>query len=195
MTLSGDSRQDDNASFTTPALPKKRFGRYESLAILGLAIVLIGFNYSVFSKEQVLKAGVPIKLALAPRDPRAFLTGDYMALNTDLSNKIRRDVSKPRDGFVIVKLDEQGVAQFIRVQDLASGLAAGELALKFREREHGVRVGPKAFYFQEGFAEPFEKARFGEYRLANNRDVLLLQMLDEKFKVIAPSSIKLDSKN
>lgn len=165
-----------------------RIGRYEILALLGLALVLVGFNYSVLSKEQVLKTGTPIKLALAPRDPRALLTGDFMALITDLSNKIRRDESKRRDGFVIVKLDEQGVGQYLRIQELANGLAAGELAIKFRDRGTGVRVGPNAFYFQEGFAKPFELARFGEYRLASNGDVLLVRMLDEKLKVIAPTS-------
>jgi uncharacterized membrane-anchored protein len=167
-------------------VPKTLFGQYEILALIGLAIVLVGFNYSVFSKEQVLKTGVPIKLALAPRDPRALLTGDYMALNTDVSNKIRQDVSKRRDGFVIVKLDGQGVGQFLRVQELAGTLASDELAIKFRARENGVKVGPNAFYFQEGFAKPFEQARFGEYRLASNGDVLLMNMLDEKMVVIKP---------
>jgi uncharacterized membrane-anchored protein len=174
--------------FNTPTSLSRRLGRFEVLALLGLAFVLSSFNYSVFTKEQVLKTGIPLKLALAPRDPRALLTGDFMALNIDISNKIRQDVSKRRDGFVVVKLDGQGVAQFVRVQELASGLAPGELGVKFREREHGVRVGPNAFYFQEGFAGPFEKARFGEYRLATNGDVLLVQMLDEKMKVIAPSA-------
>jgi uncharacterized membrane-anchored protein len=187
MSQASNPKQGDGVTLNTPVFSKVSLGRFEILSLLGLVIVLIGFNYSVFTKEQVLKNGTPIKLALAPRDPRALLTGDYMALNTDISNKIRQDVSKRRDGFVVVKLDGQGVAQFERVQEIASGLAPGELAVKFRERELGVRVGPNAFYFQEGFAGPFEKARFGEYRLATNGDVLLVQMLDEKMKVIAPS--------
>jgi uncharacterized membrane-anchored protein len=164
-------------------------GRFELLAILGLAVVLVGFNYSVFTKEQVLKTGIPIKLALAPRDPRALLTGDYMALNTDIANKIRQDASKRQDGFVIVKRDEQSVGQYVRVEEKAEGLKDGELAIKFRDRQLGVRVGPNAFYFQEGFAKPFEKARFGDYRLAANGDMLLVNMLDEKMQIIEPSKL------
>jgi uncharacterized membrane-anchored protein len=191
MSLSSDHAQDIRKNTSTVGGHIGHFGgrgRYEILALLGLAIVLAGFNYSVFNKEQVLKSGTPIKLALAPRDPRALLTGDFMALNTDVSNKIRRDESQRRDGFVIIKLDEQGVGQFLRVQELATGLAPGELAIKFRDRGNGVRVGPNAFYFQEGFAKPFEQARFGEYRLASNGDILLVQMLDEKLRLIAPTS-------
>jgi uncharacterized membrane-anchored protein len=187
MSDAFNQQAKSEAKMPTPMQPKALFGRYELLALVGLAIVLLGFNYSVFSKEQVLKNGVPIKLALGPRDPRALLTGDYMALNTDVSNKIRQDTSKRRDGFVIVKLDGQGVGQFLRVQELTGDLAAGELAIKFRDRENGVRVGPNAFYFQEGFAKPFELARFGEYRLASNGDVLLVNMLDEKMVVISPA--------
>jgi uncharacterized membrane-anchored protein len=188
MSEALDQHVEPQARMPTAKQSKALFGRYEILALIGLAIVLAGFNYSVFNKEQVLKTGVTIKLALAPRDPRALLTGDYMALNTDVANKIRQDISKRRDGFVIVMLDGQGVGQFLRVQELAGDLAAGELAIKFRDRENGVRVGPNAFYFQEGFAKPFEQARFGEYRLASNGDVLLVSMLDEKKAVIKPAS-------
>jgi uncharacterized membrane-anchored protein len=188
MSEASDQQVKPEVKLPTAMQPKALFGRFEILALLGLAIALVSFNYSVFSKEQVLKTGVPIKLALAPRDPRALLTGDYMALNTDVSNKIRQDVSKRRDGFVIVTLDGQGVGQFLRVQEFSGDLAAGELAIKFRDRENGVRVGPNAFYFQEGFAKPFEQARFGEYRLASNGDVLLVNMLDEKMVVIKPAS-------
>jgi uncharacterized membrane-anchored protein len=188
MSEAFDQQVEPEAKMPPAMQSKAFFGRYEILAFIGLAVVLIGFNYSVFSKEQALKSGVPLKLALAPRDPRALLTGDYMTLNTDVSNKIRQDVSKRRDGFVIVKLDAQGVGQFLRVQGPAGDLAAGELAIRFRARENGVRVGPNAFYFQEGFAKPFEQARFGEYRLATNGDLLLVNMLDEKMVVIRPES-------
>jgi uncharacterized membrane-anchored protein len=160
------------------------FGRFELLALLGLAIVLLGFNYSVYTKEATLKSGVALKLALAPRDPRALMTGDYMALNTELANQIRRDTSDRSDGFVIVKPDERGVSRFIRIQSSADGLALNELALKFRDRSNGVRVGTDAFYFQEGQAQAFESARFGEYRLATNGDLLLIRMLDENLAPI-----------
>jgi uncharacterized membrane-anchored protein len=170
------------------SLNSKRVGRFELLALLGLAILLMGFNYSVYTKEDTLKNGVALKLALAPRDPRALMTGDYMALNTELATKIRRDVSERtferNDGFVIVKPDEQGVSRFVRIQSNNDGLATNEFALKYRDRSSGVRVGTDAFSFQEGQAQAFESARFGEYRLATNGDLLLVRMLDEKLAPI-----------
>jgi uncharacterized membrane-anchored protein len=164
----------------------KHLGRFEWLALIGLALVLVGINYAVYSKENTLKNGAVLKLALAPRDPRALMTGDYMALNTEVANKIRGEVSARSDGFVIVKPDEQGVSRFVRVQALNDGLLSNEYALKYRNRTTGVRVGTDAFYFQEGQAQAFESARFGEYRLGSNGDLLLVHMLDESFKPIAP---------
>ena len=163
-----------------------QIGPYELLALLGLALILLGFNYSVYTKEKILATGTPIKLALAPRDPRALMTGDFMALNLDVATKVRQYESKRRDGFVIIKPDANGVAQFVRIEERAESLKPGELAIKFRDRERSVRVGLDAFYFQEGLAKEYEAARFGEYRLAANGDILLVQMLDEKLQVIKP---------
>jgi uncharacterized membrane-anchored protein len=164
----------------------KRFNRFEWLALIGLALVLVGFNYAVYTKEYILKNGTVLKLALAPLDPRALMTGDYMALNAEVANKIRGEISERSDGFVIVKPDEQGVSRFVRVQAHDDRLLPNEYALKYRDRTTGVRVGTDAFYFQEGQAQAFERARFGEYRLGSNGDLLLVHMLDESFKPIAP---------
>jgi uncharacterized membrane-anchored protein len=172
----------------------RRWGLYEVLALIGLVIALAAVNYAIFQKEQVLNSGALIKLALAPRDPRALLTGDYMALTTAVENNINRSADRHRfarrDGFVIVKSDDRGIGQFVRVQDVQDGLGTGELAVKFRDRGGDVRVGPNAFYFQEGSAAAFALARFGEYRLAANGELLLVQMLDEQFRVINGAKTK-----
>jgi uncharacterized membrane-anchored protein len=172
-----------------------RLDRFSWLALLGLVAVLVGFNYSVASKENVLHSGTVIKLALAPRDPRALLTGDYMALVTDVGRNVEREVFKKalkadsnevnenqvsrRDGFAIVKPDDRGISQLVRVQESLYPVNEGELAVRFRHRDDGIRLGPNAFYFQEGMANLFEKARFGEYRLAASGELLLVHMLDE----------------
>jgi uncharacterized membrane-anchored protein len=172
-------------SSTSPkAITEKRFDLFEWLALFGLAIALLGFNYSVYQKEDTLKNGVALKLALAPRDPRALMTGDYMALNTEVANKIRRDGPQRIDGFVIVKPDDRGVSRFVRIQSNSNGLMSDELVLKYRDRDNGVRVGTDAFYFQEGQASAFESARFGEYRLEKNGGLLLVRMLDENLAPI-----------
>jgi hypothetical protein len=46
-------------SSTSPkAINEKRFDRFEWLALFGLVIVLLGFNYSVYQKEDTLQNGV-----------------------------------------------------------------------------------------------------------------------------------------
>jgi uncharacterized membrane-anchored protein len=175
----------------------RRLGPHEVLALIGLIIALAAINFAIYQKEKVLSSGVSIKLALAPRDPRALLTGDYMALTTAIEANINSSADRRRivrrDGFVIVKSDDRGISQFVRVQDapdvqgvrdVRGGLGTGELAVKFRDRGGDVRVGPNAFYFQEGLAAAFALARFGEYRLAANGELVLVQMLDEQLRVI-----------
>jgi uncharacterized membrane-anchored protein len=121
----------------------------------------------------------------------ALMTGDYMALNTEVASKIQRESSERSDGFVIVKPLDRGVSRFVRIQSNIDSLMLDELALMYRARANGVRVGTDAFYFQEGQASTFESARFGEYRLGKNGSLLLVRMLDENLAPIVATDNRL----
>ncbi len=54
--------------------------RYKFLIGLNLLLVLVAFNYSVYTKEKTLEAGTLVLLELAPVDPRSLMQGDYMVL-------------------------------------------------------------------------------------------------------------------
>ena len=60
------------------------------LLALGAALVFGLFNWSIAQKEALLRDGQVVRLALAPVDPRAFLTGDYMALNYAIAAEAAR---------------------------------------------------------------------------------------------------------
>ena len=152
------------------------------LAIIGVLLVFGAFNASVLQKERVLREGQVVRLSLAPVDPRAFMTGDYMALNYAIANELNRtmvsDKDRARDAVVVVSLDGQGIGKLVRLQERASPLQAGEVALKLRVRDGRLRLGTDAFYFPEGTARRYEKARYGEFRVAPDGEMLLVRLLD-----------------
>ena len=89
-----------------------------------------------------------------------------------------------RDAFAVVAPDRQGVAQLVRLHERASPLQAGEIALKARVRNGRVGLGSDAFYFQEGTAQSYEKARYGEFRVGTGGEMLLVRLLDESLAAL-----------
>ncbi|HPA91926.1 MAG TPA: GDYXXLXY domain-containing protein [Quisquiliibacterium sp.] len=151
------------------------------LALLGAVLVLVLYNGAVLDKERLLRDGRLLRLELAPRDPRALLTGDYMALNYTLARALeaRLDKAAPQDGIAIVRPDARGVAQLQRVQRAPVPRADDELPVRFRVRGHQVRIGTNAWYFEEGSAKTWERARFGVFRVDADGELLLTGLLDE----------------
>ena len=163
-----DTRPGETAAVPPPTGLIARAGRGHAsrgtwtqkwLAIIGVLLVFGAFNASVLQKERVLREGQVVRLSLAPVDPRAFMTGDYMALNYAIANELNRtmvsDKDRARDAVVVVSLDGQGIGKLVRLQERASPLQAGEVALKLRVRDGRVRLGTDAFYFREGTAQRY----------------------------------------
>jgi uncharacterized membrane-anchored protein len=160
-----------------------------ALLVVGACLLLLGFNYAVYSKTQTLSYGAVVKLKLAPRDPRALLTGDYMTLNYDIANQLRTSSQKrAQDGYVIVQLNEQGVGEFVSQIDTYPSLKAGQLALQFRQREREVKFATNAYYFQEGHAKTFEAAKYGEFRVSSKGELILTHLLDEQLQRLLPTT-------
>jgi len=163
--------------------------------VASLALFLAGFAWSVFTKERHLKNGDTVIVRLAPRDPRAFLLGDYMALNyamnreVDKASRAARKAGKtrdlPTDGVAVVRLDANNVASFVRLDDGAP-LGADERRLYFRMHKGGASIAARAFYFQEGTAKDFERAQYGELRVDAEGRPLLVHLRDGNLERIRP---------
>lgn len=145
------------------------------LAGLGLALALPG--YAIVQKERLLAGGQVVLLELAPVDPRSLIQGDYMRLDYVLTRAIDANADWPRDGAIVVKIDANGVATFVRRRD-ASPLQPDELLLRYRRRDGRVRVGSDAYFFEEGSARRFERARYGELRVARDGNSVLVGLRD-----------------
>jgi uncharacterized membrane-anchored protein len=144
------------------------------VAIAAAVLLVLGVvNYSIFAKEIIRSHGERVLLELAPVDPRSLMQGDYMALRFTLANQIRADTG----GTVAVVLDENRVAR------LDPAASPDSLRLRYRIRQRQVWLGTNAYFFEEGDAERFAGARYGEFRVDRNTgEAVLVGMVGPDYR-------------
>jgi uncharacterized membrane-anchored protein len=158
--------------------------RHLIMAVFGL-IVLAVVNFSILQTETSLAQGRVIFLELAPVDPRSLLQGDYMRLNYAITDQLRAMNELPERGQLVLQLDEQNVATFDRVYQ-GEALAPKEILVNYRQQGWEVWIGPESFFFQEGHAEAYEDAKYGELRVAENGQVMLTGLRAEDLSPLGP---------
>ena len=132
---------------------KPLFGR---LAMIGAAVLVVAaFNVSIVAKERIKTTGERIYLELAPVDPRSLMQGDYMALRFRLAQQL----STERGGLATLAVAPNGVATLSPDPD---GVG---LRIRYRIRQGQPWIGTNAYFFEEGTAERYVGARYGEFRV------------------------------
>lgn len=159
------------------------------IALVAAVAIVVLVNFSIYEKEQHLAHGEIMYLELAPVDPRSLMQGDYMTLRFEIGNQIRDAVGSngPADsereeiseGYAVVRLDERGVAHFVRLAASNTALEDNQRALFFRQRNGRILFATNAFFFQEGQAERYEAARYGRFRVNEEGEPLLVGLHDE----------------
>ena len=147
--------------------------------------VFAAVNVMISKKEMTLHVGRTMLLELAPVDPRSLMQGDYMALRYKIARDMKAD-SMPKDGALVVSLDDNGVATFKRVHVSGVPLAAGEYLLRYRVRAKGIRLGAESFFFQEGHAKYYDSAKYGELRVADSGDNVLVGLRGRNLERLGP---------
>jgi uncharacterized membrane-anchored protein len=157
------------------------------IAVIGVmtVVILALVNVEIAGKERIVREGATVLLQLAPVDPRSLLQGDYMALRYAMSGDVARaaEAEGVRDGAIVIALDENRVAQFIAMHD-GSAPAAGQQLLQFRKRGESVRLASDAFFFEEGQGQTYQRARFGELRVADDGSAVLVGLRDEQHELM-----------
>ena len=144
-------------------------------------LVLATVNLLILRKENTLANGRTILLRLAPDDPRSLIQGDYMILRYSIA----RDVRIPKDqlgrkGRIVVSLDENDIAHFVRIHK-GESLQEREHLLFYRNRG-GLRIGAESFFFQEGDAELYSRARYAELKVDASGASVLVGLRGEDFE-------------
>ena len=140
------------------------------LLLVGLVLVLGAVNWSIVGKERIKSSGERIYLELAPLDPRSLMQGDYMALRFALANGISTESS----GSAPLVVDARGVAT------LNPDRNAAGLRIRYRIRGGRVWLGTNAYFFEEGTADRYARARYGEFRIDRNSGEAVLTGLADQ---------------
>jgi len=169
--------------------------------VFGALVVLAGVNWSIYKKEVIKSSGEVVYLELAPVDPRSLMQGDYMALQFAATNAITARFARvtPADDKLIfgTKLAEFTIDQK-RVGRIVDGKAAsnpaapviteppiGKINIAWRMRQGRVWLGTNAFFFEEGSAQKFSSARYGEFRVDRaTGEAVLVGLRDQTLKAL-----------
>lgn len=147
------------------------------VAVVGLLFV----NYSIYGKETLIRNGQPILLELAPVDPRSLIQGDYMALRYKMGADLENLETLPLRGKLVITVAESGVASFVRIDD-GTPLAPGERLINYYKHGWQVDLGATSFFFQEGKADEYATAKYGEVRVDESGTSILVGLRDEKLQ-------------
>lgn len=161
--------------------------RRHLIAAAAVAILAV-VNWGIYQREQLLTGGRVVLLELAPIDPRSLMQGDYMALRFRVAVDALhgRRAQDLRDGYLVVAVDPRGVGSFRRLDD-ATPVAADEVKLRYRVRAEQLKFATNAFFFQEGEADRYRRARYGEFRVGADGEMILTGLRGENLEALGQS--------
>ena len=154
--------------------------KYKIVLAANLILVLAFFAFSVVQKETLIAKGTEVLLRLAPVDPRSLMQGDYMALDYEI---IREIGYKSKSGYVVVKVGDDRVAEFVRIQD-GKGVNNGEFIIRYKRHNGRLTVGADNYFFQEGSAKKFENAKYGLLKVDSDGNSILIGLCDNDGRLI-----------
>ncbi len=171
---------------------------HKKIAIGSLLVILTLVNWFIAGKEKHLTEGKEVYLELAPVDPRSLMQGDYMALRFNLANEVYKSLPKTEDrqrwrhdiaasdGFVVTSLDERNVGTFKSLYK-NQPLSNNEIILRYRVRNGAVKFATNAYFFQEGHGKYYQPARYGQFRVDDKEELLLVAMYDKDLIKLEPN--------
>jgi uncharacterized membrane-anchored protein len=151
----------------------------KAIALFTALLVLAIVNFSIYQREQLLTHGRVVLLELAPVDPRSLMQGDYMALRFQIADDAfrGRPLKDLKNGRIVAALDVRGVATF-KGFDGTNPSNGNDVLLRYRIRNEQPKFATNAFFFQEGHAEYYQHARYGEFRVAPDGEMILTELRD-----------------
>lgn len=161
------------------------------IVISTILLVLVAINFNIVKKQNLIKNGEMLLFELAPADPRSLMQGDYMRLRFAIANKINTKLksSYPQNsipsqfGSVIVEKGVDNVVNFIALYE-QQNLSPNQYKVPFKYRNYQVVFTTNAFYFQEGQATHYQKAKYGEFRVSKTAEMILVAMRDKDFNIL-----------
>ncbi len=176
MALGTRGAATDAENGAPPARPDPLLTRL-GIAACALAVLVVA-NVGIWQKETLIAEGKPVFIELGPVDPRSLMQGDYMRLAFRLPPDNRDEMVRQRDSWrprAIGKPDARGIVALERMDD-GRPLEPGEIAIQLTPTRNGWTLVTDAWYFKEGDAARWERAKYGEFRVAPDGRALLVGM-------------------
>lgn len=167
--------------------PSRVPGRGARLAIAASALAaLVVAGLGIRQNEALIAEGTPVFVELAPVDPRSLMQGDYMQLRFHLPTEAETAEIAPWQGrpAVVARRDARGVARAERLHSPGAPLRADELRIELTPSGGRWVLVTDAWFFQEGEAALWDRARYGEFRVKPDGRALLVGMADAELKSI-----------
>lgn len=127
--------------------------------------ILAGYAWNT---QRALSDAQMVYFKIAPVDPRALLSGDYMTLAYDFEGN---SWTEKKD--ITLFVDERNVA----------ALQGQGRTLKIKASGARYRV-PHQFYFQEGTGKKYENAVYARAAVLVNGSILLTGLTDRNFNLL-----------
>jgi uncharacterized membrane-anchored protein len=155
----------------------------KAIALAAGLAVLAFVNFGIYQRERLVTDGRIVLLKLSPIDPRSLLQGDYMRLNFEAADLAFPFQSRPprADGHLVVAVDGQSVGHFRRLAG-SGPLAADEVALRYRMRGGQPNFATNAYFFEEGRAQAYANAAYGEFRVGADGEMILTGLRDARLQ-------------
>lgn len=165
----------NGATAAPPVSARRQLRAAAGIAVTAVAVLAVA-NGAIWQKEDIIANGKPVFIELAPVDPRSLMQGDYMNLNFVMPPAVERMSIGARQKHKLLavgKIDARGVLTITRPDD-GTALAIDELHILVKTDGINSAIATDAWYFREGEAEHFAKARYGEFRVLGNGRALLV---------------------
>ncbi len=171
---------------------------HKKIALSSLFIILTLVNWSISEKEKHLSEGKAVYLELTPVDPRSLMQGDYMALRFGLADEVYQALPKTEgrnrwqhdiaasDGFVVTGRDDRNIGRFKSLYK-DQPLSSDEILLRYRVRNGAVKFATNAYFFQEGHGKYYQTAQYGQFRVDDKGELLLVAMYDKNLNKLEPN--------
>lgn len=154
------------------------------LIALNLLVLIVFFIASVIKKESTLRKGKLVLLELAPVDPRSLMQGDYMQLRYRLVGEHIRTVECSKGVCTIIVNDSSIAAQMMLPGETDTLVKGTRYLLKYGCNERQLHLGAESYFFEEGQASKYEKAKYGGLRIDEAGNSILVGLYNEQLKLI-----------
>lgn len=171
-----------------PSSPWRKTPAALLIGATALATVVVA-NLAIRQKEDTIARGQPVFVELVPVDPRSLMQGDFMRLNfrlpTDVEHQLDSLLTRQRPQ-AVARRDARGVATLLRIDSGNGALAPDELRIELAPKNGRWILVTDAWFFKEGEAERWSRAKYGEFRVAADGRALLVGMADAELRRIEP---------